>query len=127
MYLDYRYLLCIEIRVGSGQIQNVIYNYASAVGIKKKDANLHLQLGMVLNCDLVIMKYAIFCFSLDQSRQWADGESPTDHLQNVIYNYASAVGIKKKDANLHLQLGMVLEEKYYIEDMFGLKKEVGVI
>ena len=43
----------------------------------------------------------------------------------MIYNYASAVGIKKKDANLHLQLGMVLEEKYYIEDMFGLKKEVG--
>ena len=70
-----------------------------------------------------------YCFILciDQSRQWADGESPTDHLQNVIYNYASAVGIKKKDANLHLQLGMVLEEKYYIEDMFGLKKEVGVI
>ena len=66
-----------------------------------------------------------FCSSLDQTRQWADGESPTDHLQNVIYNYASAVGIKKKDANLHLQLGMVLEEKYYIEDMFGLKKEVG--
>ena len=105
----------------------MIYNYASAVGIKKKDANFHLQLGMVLNCDLVIMKCVIFCCSLDQSRQWADGESPTDHLQNVIYNYASAVGIKKKDANLHLQLGMVLEEKYYIEDMFGLKKEVGVI
>ena len=64
---------------------------------------------------------------IDQSRQWADGESPTDHLQDVIYSYASAIGIKKKDANLHLQLGMVLEEKYYIEDMFGLKKEVCVI
>ena len=55
---------------------------------------------------------------------YEEGESPVDHLQNVIYNYASAIGVKGKDANLHLQLGMVLEEKYYIEDMFGFKKEV---
>lgn len=61
---------------------------------------------------------------LDQARQWADGESPMDYLQQAIISYASAIKIKPKDPNLHLQLGMLLEEKYYIEDMFGLKKEV---
>jgi len=47
-----------------------------------------------------------------------------DHLQQATFCYASALKLKPRDANLHLQLGMLLEEKYYIEDMFGLKKEV---
>ncbi|XP_052768743.1 uncharacterized protein LOC128208997 [Mya arenaria] len=59
----------------------------------------------------------------NQNRSWPDGESPTDYLQQATYCYASALKIKPKDPTLHLQLGMLLEENYYIEDMFGLKKE----
>jgi hypothetical protein len=47
-----------------------------------------------------------------------------DYLQQAIHCYATAIKLKPKDANFHLQLGMLLEEKYYIEDIFGLKKEV---
>ncbi|KAK3595487.1 hypothetical protein CHS0354_021583 [Potamilus streckersoni] len=54
---------------------------------------------------------------------YADGESPMDYLQLSIHHYATAIKFKVKDANLHLQLGMLLEEKYYAEDIFGLKKE----
>ena len=58
--------------------------------------------------------------------QFGDGESPLDFLQNATQFYATAIKCKAKDANLHFQLAMVLEEKYFAEDMFGLKKaEVG--
>ena len=77
--------------------------------------------------DIMLLYNVYDIYHTDQTRQYAEGESPTDHLQNVIYNYASAIGIKKKDPNLHLQLGMALEEKYYIEDMFGFKKEVSYL
>ena len=54
--------------------------------------------------------------------QFSEGESPIDFLQNATQYYATAIKFKAKDANLHFQLAMVLEEKYFAEDMFGLKK-----
>jgi len=64
----------------------------------------------------------IFCIGI--SKHYPDGERPLDFLQAACCCYAVAIKNKAKDPNLHLQLGMVLEEKYYAEDMFGLKKEV---
>ncbi|XP_060079354.1 uncharacterized protein LOC132558767 [Ylistrum balloti] len=58
-----------------------------------------------------------------QSKQWSEGQGPLDCLLRAAHCYAVAISNKPKDANLHLQLGMVLEERYYAEDMFGLKKE----
>ena len=43
-------------------------------------------------------------------------------MQNAIYLYATAIKYKAKDAKMHFQLAMALEEKYFAEDMFGLKK-----
>ncbi|XP_076442616.1 uncharacterized protein LOC143281313 isoform X2 [Babylonia areolata] len=54
--------------------------------------------------------------------QFSAGESPLDHLQDAVQCFATAIKFKAKDANLHFQLAMVLEEKYFAEDMFGLKK-----
>ncbi|XP_070181396.1 uncharacterized protein [Littorina saxatilis] len=54
--------------------------------------------------------------------QFNESESPMDYLQNASHYYATAIKFKPKDANLHFQLAMVLEEKYFAEDMFGLKK-----
>ncbi|ESO87738.1 hypothetical protein LOTGIDRAFT_234972 [Lottia gigantea] len=56
-------------------------------------------------------------------RQFEEGESPLDYLETAIQNYATAVKNKPKDPSLHLQLGLLLEEKYYVEDMHGLKAE----
>ena len=51
------------------------------------------------------------------------GQGPTDLLNQAIYCYATAIKGKKTDANLHYKLGLVLEEKYYTEDLLGLKKD----
>ncbi len=56
--------------------------------------------------------------------EYNEGESPIDFLQDAALCYATAIKNKPKDANLHQLLGQVLEEKYYAEDLFGLKKEV---
>ena len=56
--------------------------------------------------------------------QYPEGKSPLDFLQNASHYYAVAIKSKPKDANLHFQLGLILEEKYIAEDIFGLKKEV---
>ncbi|GFR62370.1 hypothetical protein ElyMa_005453700 [Elysia marginata] len=56
-------------------------------------------------------------------QQYNDGESPIDELQQAIHCMATALKFKPKDADIHLRLAMLLEEKYFAEDMFGLKKE----
>ncbi|KAK3093084.1 hypothetical protein FSP39_010869 [Pinctada imbricata] len=58
-----------------------------------------------------------------QSRQWMEDESLLDHLENASFFYATAIKFKPKDAYLHMRLDQVLEESYYAEDLFGLKKE----
>ena len=57
-------------------------------------------------------------------RQHDEGESPIDCLQQAAVCYATAIKNKPKDPTYHLQLGHVLEEKYYAEDMMALRKEV---
>lgn len=47
-----------------------------------------------------------------------------DFLDNASHCFACAIKGKPKDAALHMKLGQVLEERYYAEDLFGLKKEV---
>lgn len=53
-------------------------------------------------------------------------ESPLDDLQYASHCYATALKTKANDPQLHLKLGLVLEETYYAGDLFSLKKaEVG--
>lgn len=59
-----------------------------------------------------------------QFKQWPHGETPLDFLDNASHCFACAIKGKPKDAALHMNLGQVLEERYYAEDLFGLKKEV---
>ena len=40
-------------------------------------------------------------------------------------NLALAMKQNPKQASYHFQLGLVLEEHYYAQDMFGYKTEVG--
>ena len=63
----------------------------------------------------------------NRQQQYEEGNSPLDHLSYASHCYATAIKNKGKDANLHLQLGMVLEERYYAEDIMGLGKGSGVI
>ena len=52
---------------------------------------------------------------------YTPGESPFDHLQQVMYCLATAIKVKGKDAALHLRLGMLLEEQFFLENVIGFK------
>ena len=52
---------------------------------------------------------------------YAPGESPFDHLQQAMYCVATAIKLKDKDAALHLRLGMLLEEQFFLENVIGFK------
>ena len=58
--------------------------------------------------------------------RYEKGQSPIDILTLAAHNYATAIKSKSTDPNLHLQLGLVLEEIYYAEDIYGLKTSSGV-
>ena len=63
---------------------------------------------------------------LGMKQVYDEGESPIDYLHQAAVCYATAIKNKPKDPTYHLQLGQVLEEKYYAEDIMGLKKEVRI-
>ena len=48
------------------------------------------------------------------------------HLNHAIQCLATALKSKANDPNLHLKLGLALEEKYLAEDVFGLKEKESV-
>ena len=50
-------------------------------------------------------------------------EGPLDYLHHAAECYATALKSKPNDPQMHLKLGLILEEQYYAEDLFGLKKE----
>lgn len=51
------------------------------------------------------------------------GQTPVDHLVKAARAYATALSNSPKDARTHLALGMVLEELFYLKDLFGMAQE----
>ncbi len=67
----------------------------------------------------------VLCFLLSgQAGRIQGGKSPLDYLQVAAVNLALAMKQSPKQASHHFQLGLVLEEHYYAQDMFGYKTEV---
>lgn len=55
---------------------------------------------------------------------YGEDQSPIDFLDRSSICLASAIGAgKTKNAGLHLRLGMILEEKFHLEDVIGVKKK----
>ena len=54
---------------------------------------------------------------------YAPGESPMDHLRQAMYCVATAIKLNGKDAALHLRLGMLLEEQFFLENVIGFKQD----
>ncbi|XP_053316215.1 uncharacterized protein LOC128483919 [Spea bombifrons] len=64
------------------------------------------------------------CLSIPgDALHYQEGTSPLDALHQAAVAYASAIKLKPRDAKLHFQLGMVLEEHYYAEKIYGLRKK----
>lgn len=85
--------------------------------------NLWTQLHVQVEYVTFLMRNICNSFT-GQFKQWPHGETPLDFLDNASHCFACAIKGKPKDAALHMKLGQVLEERYYAEDLFGLKKEV---
>lgn len=41
--------------------------------------------------------------------------------------YATSIKLRSKDPQPHVSLATILEELFYLEDLYGFKKEVGTI
>lgn len=50
-------------------------------------------------------------------------EAPLDYLMKAARAYATAIQAAPKDCSAHLALGIVLEEFFYAEDLFGQTQE----
>jgi len=56
------------------------------------------------------------------SSHYAPGESPYDHLRQAMYCVATAIKLdSSRDAALHLRLGTLLEEQFFLENVLGFK------
>ena len=54
-----------------------------------------------------------------------DGEiSPLRYLEKAAEWFATAIKLSPKKADLHFQLGQVLEEEHYVQDVYGIKPQV---
>ncbi|XP_056020814.1 uncharacterized protein LOC125651820 isoform X2 [Ostrea edulis] len=113
------------------KFKNVMASVKHSVEVRKWEKNLiqifdESDVGTLCkNAEICVMKYFSSLPKSGQSKQWPHGERPLDFLEQASFNYAVAIKSKPKDASLHMKLGQVLEERYYTEDLFGLKKEEG--
>lgn len=71
--------------------------------------------------------YNSCCHISGAVKSYEKDQAPQDYLHHAACCVACAVKSKKTDAASHLQLGLVLEERYMAEDMFALKKEVRMV
>ncbi|XP_030854513.1 uncharacterized protein LOC580673 [Strongylocentrotus purpuratus] len=71
----------------------------------------------------LIKKYRSALPKKGQSSRFDEGGSPLDLLHTAAVNLACAIKQKPKQADLHFTLGLVLEETYHAQDMYGLKKD----
>ena len=64
-------------------------------------------------------------FNLSGNAGHFDGEvSPLRYLEMAAEWFATAIKLSPKRADLHSQLGQVLEEQHYVQDLYGIKPPV---
>ena len=59
-----------------------------------------------------------------ETAQHSKGPGPLDCLQTAARCYGTALKCSPRCLEAHMALGLVMEEFFYAEDLFGLKKEV---
>lgn len=76
-----------------------------------------LDVGLCLKWDL----FLFLIFKGDMMPNDA-GQSPVHYLEEAATHYATAIKFKPQNPKLHFLLGQTLEEWYYAEEMYDLKK-----
>ena len=65
------------------------------------------------------------CYYITGNAGHFDGEvSPLRYLEMAAEWFATAIKLSPKTAELHFQLGQVLEEQHYVQDVYGIKPSV---
>ena len=59
-----------------------------------------------------------------ETPHYAPGKKPLDFLQNAAKCYATAIKCSSRELQAHIGLGLVMEEFFYAEDLYGLQREV---
>ena len=52
------------------------------------------------------------------------GATALEHLHRAAQCYATALKLSPNELQAHVGLGLAMEEFFYAEDLFGLKREV---
>ena len=58
-----------------------------------------------------------------ETPQYVANRSPLDHLLKAARCYATALQTSPKNMELNLALGLVMEEFFYVDDLFGMQRE----
>lgn len=61
--------------------------------------------------------------SSGETPHYVAGKAPLDYLLAATRAYATAIANAPKQGAIHLALGLVLEELFYAEDLYGLSQE----
>lgn len=78
-------------------------------------------------CYLVYQIFYFRCYKFSGNAGHYDGEvSPLRYLEMAAEWLATAIKLSPKKADLHFQLGQVLEEQHYVQDLYGIKPSVSV-
>ena len=75
-------------------------------------------MGMISNC------YWYSSSTSGETPHHSGGHTPLDCLQMAARCYGTALRCSSRNLEAHIGLGLVMEEFFYAEDFFGLKKEV---
>lgn len=89
----------------------------------EKQLQQHLDKDLEKQSEVTLEKYFGSLPAAEEARKiYPDGQSPVDHLEQLSSCFASAIKNKGKNPEFHLKLGMVLEEIFVLEDVFGIRK-----
>ena len=75
----------------------------------------------------MILSKLCFFFFVGETAHYSPGKKPLDFLQNAARCYATAIRCSAKDLQAHIGLGLVMEEFFYAEDLYGLQIEVYIL
>lgn len=59
-----------------------------------------------------------------ETSHYAEGKKPLDFLQTAAKCYSTAIKCSPRHIQAHIGLGLVMEEFFYAEDLYGLQREV---
>lgn len=102
---------------------DVMFSFIHKVRSWEKQLQQHLDKDLEKQSEIILENYFGSLPPAGETHKiYADGQSPVDYLEQLCSCFAIAIKNKGKIPEFHLKLGMVLEEIFVLEDVFGIRK-----